>query len=158
MRQGHIPLWIVTQVTRFTPSGGGVQHDRPAARGSRRGLAAPARRPRYASPDGLGQAFNLHLRQKNPLGRARRQIIADNLARTTCRVPTWVLSNDDVARHPAADNGLPGGRRAEQQRQTLQDGKVLVGRATRRAELERDLGLDGLRRPPCRALALPGSA
>ena len=69
----------------------------------------PSRRPRYASPDGLGQAFNFDLLAGELGGRASSaRVITDNLAGAgeNGAPTTWVLSNHDVIRH-ATRYGLP---------------------------------------------------
>ena len=67
-----------------------------------------SRRPRYASPEGLGQAFNFDLLQADFDAGAFRRIIDANLALAaeSGSSTTWVLSNHDVVRH-ATRYGLP---------------------------------------------------
>ncbi|WP_019200337.1 glycoside hydrolase family 13 protein [Tsukamurella sp. 1534] len=64
----------------------------------------------YASPDGLGQAFNFDLLVSEFDGKEFKAIIDDNLrqAAETGSSSTWVLSNHDVVRH-ATRYGLPRG-------------------------------------------------
>ena len=71
----------------------------------------PSRRPRYASPEGLGQAFNFDLLDADFDADQFRTIITAHLAeaRQTGASSTWVLSNHDVVRH-ATRYGLPPGR------------------------------------------------
>lgn len=59
------------------------------------------RRVRYASPEGLGQAFNFDLLRANFNAVDFRAIIAENLelAARSGASSTWVLSNHDVIRH-----------------------------------------------------------
>ncbi|GAB3877838.1 glycoside hydrolase family 13 protein [Terrabacter terrigena] len=68
------------------------------------------RRRRYASPEGLGQAFNFDLLQAPWEAGTFRRVIEQNLAeaRATASPQTWVLSNHDVVRH-ATRYGLPDG-------------------------------------------------
>ena len=70
------------------------------------------RRARYASPEGLGQAFNFDLLQADFDAGEFREIITRNLAEATesGASSTWVFSNHDVVRH-ATRYGLPGRRR-----------------------------------------------
>ncbi len=70
-----------------------------------------ARRPRYASAEGLGQAFNFDLLEADFDAAQFRSIVADNLdlATTSGSSSTWVLSNHDVVRH-ATRYGLPASR------------------------------------------------
>jgi alpha-glucosidase len=114
------------------------------------------RRARYASPEGLGQAFNFDLLQADFDAEQFREIIAKNLAEAaaTGASSTWVFSNHDVVRH-ATRYGLPkgGGRRGHGQ-----DGVdwLLEGGDPSKVDAER-----GLRRAKAATLlmlALPGSA
>ncbi|MEV0598775.1 glycoside hydrolase family 13 protein [Streptomyces sp. NPDC050315] len=68
------------------------------------------RRPRYASPDGLGQSFNFDLLRSEWDPAAFRRIIQQNLdlAQTSGSSSTWVFSNHDVVRH-ATRYALPNG-------------------------------------------------
>ena len=68
------------------------------------------RRSRYASPDGLGQAFNFDLLEAGWDATAFSAIIDKNLAlaRESGASSTWVLSNHDVVRH-ATRYALPEG-------------------------------------------------
>ena len=67
-----------------------------------------SRRARYASPQGLGQAFNFDLLQSDFDAASFRRIITHNLtdARQSGASSTWVFSNHDVVRH-ATRYGLP---------------------------------------------------
>ena len=72
---------------------------------------APDRRVRYASRDGLGQAFNFDLLQADWDPAQFRRIIRDNLdarGHESGASSTWVFSNHDVVRH-ATRFALPGG-------------------------------------------------
>jgi alpha-glucosidase len=68
------------------------------------------RRARYASPDGLGQAFNFDLLEARWDAGAFTSIIDNNLALAgeSGASSTWVLSNHDVVRH-ASRYALPDG-------------------------------------------------
>ncbi|WP_273654264.1 glycoside hydrolase family 13 protein [Cellulomonas fimi] len=68
------------------------------------------RRSRYASPEGLGQAFNFDLLEASWDAASFASIIDKNLelARESGASSTWVLSNHDVVRH-ATRYGLPDG-------------------------------------------------
>jgi alpha-glucosidase len=114
----------------------------------------PSRRPRYASPQGLGQAFNFDLLEANWDAGEFLRVITDNLAEAQQHGAsvTWVLSNHDVVRHatryalPFEDRHGAGATRA-----------WLLSNGT---SLAPDLGL-GLRRARAATLlmlALPGSA
>jgi alpha-glucosidase len=112
----------------------------------------PSRRSRYASPDGLGQAFNFDLLNADWTAGELLQVITDNLsdAQRQGASTTWVLSNHDVVRH-ATRYGLPS-----------EDGQLsartwlLTGGASPR--LDRGLGLRRARAAILLMLALPGSA
>ena len=66
------------------------------------------RRPRYASREGLGQAFNFDLLEASFDAATFRRIVDANLALAaeSGSSTTWVLSNHDVVRH-ATRYGLP---------------------------------------------------
>ena len=67
-----------------------------------------SRRPRYASREGLGQAFNFDLLEAPFDAAAFRRVVDANLALAaqSGSSTTWVLSNHDVVRH-ATRYGLP---------------------------------------------------
>ncbi len=113
-----------------------------------------SRRPRYASPSGLGQAFNFDLLQANWSCHEFRNIIIDNLklAEASGASTTWVLSNHDVVRHPTR-YGLPQGSDEEPQ-----DGKAWLLTGGRAPVLDRELGARRARAATLLVLALPGSA
>jgi alpha-glucosidase len=106
------------------------------------------RRSRYASPDGLGQAFNFDLLQADWDAGAFRKIIEENLelARASGASSTWVFSNHDVVRH-ATRYALPAG--------TDLTAWLLGGGTDPRPDLEQ--GLRRARAATLLALALPGS-
>ena len=108
-----------------------------------------SRRARYASPEGLGQAFNFDLLQAEWNAPQFRSIIADNLrqASESGASSTWVFSNHDVVRH-ASRYGLPAG--TVQQEWLLSDGLDPLP--------DVQLGLRRARAVTLLALALPGSA
>jgi alpha-glucosidase len=113
-----------------------------------------ARRPRYASPTGLGQAFNFDLLQANWSADELRRIIVDNLrlAEESGASTTWVLSNHDVVRHPTRYS-LPQGTEAEPQ-----DGRQWLLDGGRMSDLDVALGSRRARAATLLVLALPGSA
>jgi alpha-glucosidase len=111
-------------------------------------VSAP-RRIRYASSEGLGQAFNFDLLRADWDPDQFRAIIRDNLAlaEQSQASSTWVFSNHDVVRH-ATRYGLPGGG----------DGNDwLLTRGTEPVE-DRSLGARRSRAVTLLSLALPGSA
>ncbi len=107
------------------------------------------RRARYASPEGLGQAFNFDLLQADPDAATFRRIVDDNLrlARESGASSTWVLSNHDVVRH-ATRYALPAG--------TDLRTWLLSGGTDPAPDLARGLRL--ARAATAFVLALPGSA
>jgi len=113
-----------------------------------------SRRPRYASPSGLGQAFNFDLLQANWSCCEFRDVIMDNLklAEASGASTTWVLSNHDVVRHPTR-YGLPQGSEEEPQ-----DGKAWLLTGGRAPALDPELGARRARAATLLVLALPGSA
>jgi alpha-glucosidase len=114
------------------------------------------RRARYASPRGLGQAFNFDLLQADFDAAEFREIITRNLveARATGASSTWVFSNHDVVRH-ATRYGLPKGSGAHAKGQ---DGKGWLLAGAPAEELDIELGLRRARAASLLMLALPGSA
>lgn len=115
----------------------------------------PERRARYASPDGLGQAFNFDLLQAEWDGAAFRTAIRNNLtaAEESGASSTWVFSNHDVVRH-ASRYGLP--RTGEPH--GGQDGKAWLLQGGSVPEVDTELGLRRARAATLLMLALPGSA
>lgn len=113
-----------------------------------------SRRHRYASPEGLGQAFDFDLLDTNWDAGQFRRAITDSLAgaRQQGASTTWVLSNHDVVRH-ATRYGLPPeeqGSRQNARAWLLSDGTA--------PPLDRGLGIRRARAAILLMLALPGSA
>ena len=112
------------------------------------------RRARYASAEGLGQAFNFDLLEADFDAAQFRPIIEFNLdlSEQTGSSSTWVFSNHDVVRH-ATRYGLPplNGRDAKQGAEWL-----LSGGNT--PTVDAALGLRRARAATLLELALPGSA
>ncbi|MEP6629845.1 MAG: glycoside hydrolase family 13 protein [Lapillicoccus sp.] len=107
------------------------------------------RRVRFASPQGLGQAFNFDLLQTGWDAAAFRKVIDENLAlaREAGASSTWVLSNHDMVRHAT--------------RYAVPDGTDLVAWLRDGATDPAPDAAQGLRRARAAtllALALPGSA
>lgn len=113
-----------------------------------------SRRARYASPGGLGQAFNFDLLEADFDPAQFREVIAFNLAlaQESGSSTTWVFSNHDVVRH-ATRYGLPprDGQEIAPAKQWL-----LSGGAS--PELDPALGLRKARAASLLMFALPGSA
>jgi alpha-glucosidase len=112
-----------------------------------------SRLARYASPDGLGQAFNFDLLQAPWRAADFRQAIEENLAKasSTNASCTWVLSNHDVVRH-ASRYGLPQNDEPRKEASAWLDSNGTT------PALDRDLGLRRARAAALLVLALPGSA
>ena len=117
-------------------------------------VATPERRAKYASAEGLGQAFNFDLLQADFDADQFRAVIAENLAHASVAgsSTTWVLSNHDVVRHPTR-YGLPprGDRPVKQGAEWIMAGGPLD-------EIDLDGGLRRARAATLLVLALPGSA
>ncbi|MEA5453550.1 glycoside hydrolase family 13 protein [Sinomonas sp. JGH33] len=114
------------------------------------------RRARYASPEGLGQAFNFDLLQADFDAEQFRTVIAKNLAEAaaTGASSTWVFSNHDVVRH-ATRYGLPKGTGRGG---VGTDGKDWLLEGGDPAEVDAERGLRRAKAATLLMLALPGSA
>jgi len=112
------------------------------------------RRARYASPEGLGQAFNFDLLRADWDPAEFRRIIGENLldAQEMGTSSPWVLSNHDVVRH-ATRYGLTG-----RDGSRTQDGKDWLRSGGTTPRLDTALGLRRARAATLLMLALPGSA
>ncbi|NMR32123.1 alpha-amylase family glycosyl hydrolase [Crystallibacter degradans] len=108
-----------------------------------------SRRMAYASPEGLGQAFNFDLLRADWDVGQFRSIITNNLsqAEESGASSTWVFSNHDVVRHPSR-YGLPAG---------LDYGPWLMADGSE-PEVDQMTGLRRARAATLLMLALPGSA
>nr|WP_134118446.1 glycoside hydrolase family 13 protein [Kribbella kalugense] len=113
-----------------------------------------ARRARYASADGLGQAFNFDLLQADFEYDKFRKVIEENLALAdeNGSSSTWVFSNHDVVRH-ATRYGLPKNPKGG-----WQDGKDWLLSNGTEPTVDVALGLRRARAATLLMLALPGSA
>jgi alpha-glucosidase len=113
-----------------------------------------ARRARYASAEGLGQAFNFDLLQANWDYDKFRQVIEENLALAgdNGSSSTWVFSNHDVVRH-ATRYGLPRDPEG-----AWQDGKAWLLSNGKEPTVDVIQGLRRARAAVLLMLALPGSA
>ncbi|PNI09158.1 alpha-amylase [Arthrobacter sp. AFG7.2] len=118
------------------------------------------RRARYASPEGLGQAFNFDLLQADFDGAQFRKIITKNLAEAEASgaSSTWVFSNHDVVRH-ATRYGLPvSGPSAEGGIMAGEAGKQWLLAGGKQEDVDVELGLRRARAASLLMFALPGSA
>jgi alpha-glucosidase len=113
-----------------------------------------SRRPRYASPEGLGQAFNFDLLEANLDAATFRAVVEENLALAALSgsSTTWVLSNHDVVRH-ATRYGLP---RPTDPKEKPGSAWLLSGGVE--TALDAEIGLRRARAATLMMLALPGSA
>ncbi|MFC4395047.1 glycoside hydrolase family 13 protein [Arthrobacter sedimenti] len=116
------------------------------------------RRARYASPQGLGQAFNFDLLQADFDAAEYKEIITRNLAEAaaTGASSTWVFSNHDVVRH-ATRYGLPQVAK-EKAGAKGQDGKDWLLAGGPKDQLDVALGERRARAATLLMLAVPGSA
>jgi alpha-glucosidase len=153
---GTHPLWDRDEVHDIYAEWRQVfnEYDPPRA-GVAEAWVHPARRPRYASPSGLGQAFNFDLLEANWTAGEFRRVITDALAdaRRDGAPSTWVLSNHDVVRH-ATRYALPG----TDDLSSTENAKAWLLGSDRWPEPDRELGLRRARAAILLMLALPGSA
>jgi alpha-glucosidase len=153
---GRHPLWDRDEVHDIYAEWRRVfdEYDPPRA-GVAEAWVHPSRRPRYASPDGLGQAFNFDLLEANWRAEEFLHVITDSLAEAQRHgvSTTWVLSNHDVVRHPSR-YGLP----AEDHRMSTGNAKPWLLSNGTSPELDGALGLRRARAATLLMLALPGSA
>jgi len=153
---GTHPLWDRDEVHGIYAEWRQVfdEYDPPRA-GVAEAWVHPSRRARYASPHGLGQAFNFDLLEANWNAGEFRRVITDNLAEAQQygTSTTWVLSNHDVVRH-ASRYGLQTGDDLS----STQNAKTWLSGNGTSPELNRSLGLRRARAATLLMLALPGSA
>ncbi|KQO65248.1 glycoside hydrolase family 13 protein [Curtobacterium sp. Leaf261] len=118
------------------------------------------RRARYASAEGLGQAFNFDLLESDFDADHFREVIAFNLdlAASSGSSTTWVFSNHDVVRH-ATRYGLPArASLADESARTAKQGGLWLLAGGDPSGLDAELGLRRARAATLLELALPGSA
>ncbi|WP_166851323.1 glycoside hydrolase family 13 protein [Isoptericola sp. BMS4] len=118
------------------------------------------RRPRYASAEGLGQAFEFDLLVADFDAAAFREVVTDSLelAAESGSSSTWVLSNHDVVRH-ATRYGLPPlPARAGSTESDEKQGRAWVLAGAPEDSLDRAAGERKARAATLFELALPGSA
>lgn len=129
------------------------EYDPPRTAVAEAWVETPERRARYASAEGLGQAFNFDLLVADFDAAEFHRIITDNLAqaKATGSSTTWVLSNHDVTRHATRYGLAPlGGRPVKQGTEWVEAG----GPAD---QLDRDGGLRRAHAATLLLLGLPGS-
>ena len=153
---GTHPLWDRDEVHDIYAEWRQVfdEYDPPRA-GVAEAWVHPSRRARYASPHGLGQAFNFDLLEANWNAGEFGRVITGNLAEAQQygTSTTWVLSNHDVVRH-ASRYGL----QAADYLSSTQNAKTWLFSDGTAPELDRGLGLRRARAATLLMLALPGSA
>ncbi|MFE6967731.1 glycoside hydrolase family 13 protein [Isoptericola sp. NPDC057653] len=117
-------------------------------------VGSAERRARYASQDGLGQAFNFDLLEADFDAGQFRRIITDNLelAAASGSSTTWVFSNHDVVRHATRYGLAP---RGDDRRKGGTDWLLAGGPED---QLDRASGLAKARAATLLELALPGSS
>lgn len=129
------------------------EYDPPRTGVAEAWVQTPERRARYASAEGLGQAFNFDLLEADFDAEQFRSLITVNLAQSelTGSSTTWVLSNHDVTRH-ATRYGLPplDGRHVKQ-------GTEWVAAGGPEDQLDRERGRRRAEAATMLLLGLPGS-
>ncbi|WP_207453530.1 glycoside hydrolase family 13 protein [Herbiconiux sp. SYSU D00978] len=152
---GTHPLWDRDEVHEIYAEWRNVfnEYDPPRV-GVAEAWVDPERRSRYASAEGLGQAFNFDLLEADFEPQQFREIIAFNLAEAAGAgsSTTWVFSNHDVVRH-ATRYALPP--RGEDTKKAG-NAWLLSGGTDPVADVEG--GLRRARAATLVMLALPGSA
>lgn len=154
-REGGHPLWDRDEVHEIYAEWRRVFNSySPPRTAVAEAWVESARRPRYASPEGLGQAFNFDLLEAAFDARAFRRVVDENLALAALSgsSTTWVLSNHDVVRH-ATRYGLPEPADPDEKHGAAW---LLSGGVS--PVLDRDRGLRRARAATLFELGLPGSA
>ena len=153
-KEGGHPLWDRDEVHEIYAEWREVFNEySPPRTGVAEAWVEPHRRPRYASPEGLGQAFNFDLLVADFDAEAFRRIVDFNLdlAAQSGSSTTWVLSNHDVVRH-ATRYGLPVPKDPDEKRGM---GWLLDGGPEE--DLDREGGLGRALAATLFLLGLPGS-
>ncbi|TLP74224.1 glycoside hydrolase family 13 protein [Nesterenkonia sphaerica] len=154
-KDGTHPIWDRDEVHEIYRAWREVFDEyTPAKFGVAEAWVDSARRPQYASPEGLGQAFNFDLLEAHFDAAQFRDTVTFNLelAAQSGSSSTWVLSNHDVVRH-ATRYGLPP-KAAEEDK----DGTYWLLSGGTAPELDAATGLRRARAATLFELALPGSA
>ncbi len=154
-RDGGHPLWDRDEVHEIYAEWRAVFNEySPPRTAVAEAWVDPSRRPRYASIDGLGQAFNFDLLEAPFDAAAFRRIVDANLALAaeSGSSTTWVLSNHDVVRH-ATRYGLP-----EPAEPGERHGAAWLLSGGTQPVLDRERGLRRARAATLFMLGLPGSA
>ncbi|MEU0089309.1 glycoside hydrolase family 13 protein [Kribbella sp. NPDC006257] len=152
---GRHPLWDREEVHDIYTEWRKVLNEYDPPRSAVAEAFVPAaRRAKYASADGLGQAFNFDLLQADWDYAKFRKVIEENLAlaEQNGSSSTWVFSNHDVVRH-ATRYGLP-----KDPEGAWQDGKAWLLSNGTEPTVDVVQGLRRARAAVLLMLALPGSA
>jgi len=130
------------------------EYDPPRTAVAEAWVSTPERRAKYASAEGLGQAFNFDLLVADFDATQFRTIIADNLAQAdaTGSSTTWVLSNHDVTRHATRYGLAPLGTRTG-----VKQGVEWVASGGPAEQLDPERGLRRAHAATLLLLGLPGS-
>jgi alpha-glucosidase len=155
---GEHPLWDRDEVHTVYAEWRKVFNEYNPPRMAVAEVWVPAHRvARYASPEGLGQAFNFDLLKADFDASQFRRIITNNLAfaAESGASSTWVFSNHDVVRH-ATRYGLPKGTGRRNEKGT--DGIDWLFSGGDPAEVDAELGLRRAKAASLLMFALPGSA
>jgi len=155
-KDGTHPLWDRDDVHEIYAEWRAVfdEYDPPRIAVAEAWVETSERRAKYASPEGLGQAFNFDLMEADFAARHFRDIVTDNLAQSevTGSSTTWVFSNHDGVRH-ATRYGLPPRAGSGEKH-----GAAWVLAGGPEDGIDRELGLRRARAATMFELALPGSA
>ncbi len=154
-REGGHPLWDRDEVHDIYAEWRAVFNSySPPRTAVAEAWVESSRRARYASPEGLGQAFNFDLLEADFDAAAFRRVVEENLALSALSgsSSTWVLSNHDVVRH-ATRYGLPVPKDPKEKRGSAW---LLSGGVEPTLDTER--GLRRARAATLFMLGLPGSA
>lgn len=129
------------------------EYDPPRVAVAEAWVMDPARRYRYASPNGLGQSFNFDLLRADYDAPTFKSIIEENLheAKKQGASITWVLSNHDVIRH-ATRYGL-----GDEQEDEPHTGSLWLLNGGKRAEVDLERGERRARAASMLLLGLPGA-
>ena len=153
---GQHPLWDRDAVHDIYAEWRRVfdEYDPPRFAVAEAWVETPQRRARYASAEGLGQAFNFDLLEAEFDAAQFRSTITDNLAHVSSfgSSTTWVFSSHDVVRH-ATRYGL-----APVEGPGVKQGAEWLSAGGPRDQIDLEAGLRRARAASLLMLALPGSA
>jgi alpha-glucosidase len=160
-KDGTHPLWDRDDVHEIYAEWRRVFDEyTPARTAVAEAWVAADRRARYASAEGLGQAFNFDLLEADFDAAAFREVIEFNLglAEQSGSSTTWVFSNHDVVRHATRYALPPRSGDADHAPTTEKQGSAWLLAGGSQDALDRDLGLRRATAATLLELALPGSA